>query len=836
MPGLAQEQNISKYEPLYVSIALHIGRIAWKLPTDCPDNGRRGSPGLNVRTELRPSAVIRGSETRREFCARAGVPESEYSGLERRYLESKLPEKVIGPASHLGTGARVLRDKFGIPHVVASDNRELAFATGFVHAQDRLWQLDYRRRLARGRLAEVLGESAVRSDMEMRTIGLLQAAKLEMASLDESTAEVLDAYANGVNRWTELAADNLPVEFDVLGYEPEPWTPLDSIVILRYFWWTLTGRLQQIVAAERILRYAEPEIAGTMLTSEAGELIVPNEEGGRTRLDGGGDDGTGSNNWVAGPSITTSGKPALASDPHWPVSFPGMWYEQHLSAPGIDCIGAAYPGAPPVVFGRTRGAAWGRTNNVTSTRDLYHEEVAPADPDMYRDGDGWARFDSSRERIGVRGGGAVELEVRRTRRGPVVNEFIPGVDPERDGPITLRWVGHEVIGDARVLMALNRAETADEIREIFDDWRLSVWNGVYADSRGHFGYQMCGSIPIRSDSTRGTRRPGPEDEWAGYVGTPDLPGLHNPGRGWVASANNTPASPDLLEGMTGTYADGYRMRRIAEMLERGSPLEPTEVRDVQSDTLDLRARMLKDIVARQLVDSGEYRLASLGNILREWDCRYDSEQRGAAVWASLWPRFARNVALALAGDYAGRLSAESPGDLARAVLLGEATHCSAEETLRMMRNAAESAYEYLAGALGPEPDDWKWSSAHTVLYEHPLSTNAEAARVFNLGPYSCPGGAGTVNNRRPSETATGFRNTSGVSYRLFVDFAEPAMAWGATLTGQSGQPGSPHYVDRVEETLTGEYHPLLMDIEDIEEAAEFEFRTPRQSSSNGAIG
>lgn len=238
----------------------------------------------------------------------------------------------------------------------------------------------------------------------------------------------------------------------------------------------------------------------------------------------------------------------------------------------------------------------------------------------------------------------------------------------------------------------------------------------------------------------------------------------------------------------------------------------------------------------QLLDSDDDRLVSLGKTLQEWDCRYDPGQAGAAVWAALWPRFAENVALALAGDYAGRLSAESPGDLARAVLLGEFSPVNSEESARMLRAAATSAYEYLAGALGPDPDNWDWARAHMVLYEHPLSTNAEARRVFDLGPYPCPGGAGTVNNRRPSETETGFRNTSGVSYRLFVDFAEPATAWGATLTGQSGQPGSPHYVDRVEETLNGEYHPLFMDIDDIEGTAEFEFRTPGQSPSDGVSG
>ncbi len=780
---------------------------------------------MNISAESRPSTVLRGSESRKEFCVRAGVPESDYSGLEKRYLESKLPERIAGPTSGPTSGARVIRDKYGIPHIFAPDARELAFATGLVQAQDRLWQLDYRRRLARGQLAQVLGDHAVRSDMEMRTLGLLQAAELELASLDDSTMSSLDAYASGINRWIELALGNLPVEFDILEYEPEPWTPVDSLVILRYFWWTLTGRLQQIVAAERLLRYADKTVAELMLMSESGELIVPADEEGRPRMDGGGDDGTGSNNWVAGPSITTSGKPALASDPHWPVSFPGMWYEQHLSAPGIDCIGAAYPGAPPVIFGRTRGAAWGRTNNVTSTRDLYHEELAPGNPGLYRDGDGWGRFETRHERIEVRGGEPHEFQVRLTRRGPVINDFIPGVDPGGDGPITLRWVGHEVIGDARVLMALNRAESAEQIREIFEDWRLSVWNGVYADSNGRFGYQMCGSIPIRDNPTRGTRGIGPDDEWTGYVGTGSLPGLHDPERGWVASANNTPAPPDILGDMTGSYADGYRMRRIAEILERGAPLDPAEVRDIQSDSLDVRARGLKDVVARQLIDSDDSRLVSLGNILLEWNCRFDPDQRGAAVWAALWPRFARGVAIAHAGDYAVGLSAESPGDLARAVLLGESMPEFSEESQRIIREAAVSTHEYLTNALGPDPDTWLWARAHTVLYEHPLSNNDEARRVFNLGPYPCPGGAGTVNNRRPEETTSGFRNTSGVSYRLFVDFAEPGKAWGATLTGQSGQPGSPHYADRVEETLTGEYHPLLMNIHEIEEAAEFEFQT-----------
>ncbi len=774
-----------------------------------------------------PAGVIAGAESRRDFCRRAGVDESCYLALEREYLESKLPERIMKGADTRPGGARVVRDRYGIPHVFAGDSRDLYLACGFAQAQDRLWQLDYRRRLARGTLAEVMGTSALKTDVEHRTIGLLQAADLELGSLDEGTAEALYGFAAGVNRWMDLAADCLPVEFDVLGYEPAPWTPLDSLAVLRYFWWTLTGRLEQIVSAERLLRKADPVVAAAALSAESGEYIVPFAGDACSQAQGGGDEGFGSNNWAAGPKVMSTGMPSLASDPHWPVSFPSMWYEQHLSAPGVDCIGAAYPGAPPVVFGRTRFASWGRTNNVSSTRDLYCEEVNPEDPNLYRDGDRWAGFETRRERVKVRGSGAVEVAVRLTRRGPVVNEIIPRIEPAGDGPITLRWTGHEVIGDARALLALNRARSAAEVRAVFEDWRLSVWNAVYVDSRGSFGYQMCGSLPVRRSTARGTRGVGPDDEWGGYAGTSSLPGMHDPERGWVASANNAPAPQGALGGVTGAYADGYRMRRIGEILGRSERLTPVEVRDIQSDTLDLRARNLKGLMASMLTGAASEGVSTLGGILDGWNCRFDSDQVGATVWSALWPRFARLALLELAGEYAGELSAGSPGALPRAVLTGEFSAAADGLSVRLALQAAADTYDWLVKSLGADPSAWQWGRAHMVLYEHPLAVNDEAKRVFNLGPFGCPGGGGTVNNRRPVETVDGFRNASGVSYRFFVDMSEPARAWGATLTGQSGQPGSAHYAERVEETLEGEYHPLLMERSEIDEVSEFEFDAGR---------
>ncbi len=748
----------------------------------------------------------------------------------QKFLQSKLPGSLLRDRPP-GSGATVVRDRFGVPHISAKSEDDLWCAVGFVQAQDRLWQLDYRHRLAAGNLAEAFGEDALQSDLEHRTIGLRRAAEKELAEIDDRSGAALEAYARGVNAWIDVASGNLPVEFDVLGYEPAPWSALASLTVLRHFWWSLTGRLFQVIGAERVLRESSPAIASSVLTPEASEYIVPGDSSSAGMPEGGGDDGTGSNNWVAGPTKTTTGMPALASDPHWPVHFPDLWYEQHLVAPGIDCIGAAYAGAPPVVFGRTRRAAWARTNNVTSTRDLYHEKVDPSDPGRYLDGGESRPFETDRQVVAVRDKTNHELEVRLTSRGPIVNDFISTVDPGLaggDGPISLRWVGHEQIHDVRSLIALNCAGSASDVRAALSGWRLSVWNAIYADDRGDFGYQMSGNVPVRGRKTRGTRdATAPEDTWDGYVTTDSLPGLHSPDRGWAGSANNTPAPPSLLGELTGAYADGYRFRRIAEYLGGPDKISPEDVRDLQADNLDPRAQDLRDAVVSHLQRSGDDTAIQAARILGNWNCRFDSEQTGAAVWTSLWSRFTRSVGEAVLTPAAAELMADSVGALARELLLGGESPVPDDIDLGgLLSDAANGAIGHLEKTLGEDETGWRWERAHHVRLVHPAARTAPLAELLNRGPFPCPGGGGTVNNRRPVESDDGFVNASGVSYRLFVDFSEPGKAWGATLAGQSGQPGSLHYDVRLQETLTNQYHPLLTDPEEIAEEVEEEFIAP----------
>ncbi len=758
----------------------------------------------------------------------SGFTEAEFAQQQDAYLLSKLPTSILHNRPP-GTGARVVRDRFGVPHIFAETEEDMWCASGFVQAQDRLWQLDYRHRFATGTLAEVFGTDALPSDLENRTIGLRRAAEAEFAQIDERSALALEAYARGVNAWIDLASENLPVEFEVIGYEPKPWSPVASLTVLRYFWWSLTGRLFQILGAERVIRESSPAIADLVLSSEASEFIVPDGSGSAGKhAEGGGDDGTGSNNWVAGPSKTTTGLPALASDPHWPIHFPDLWYEQHLVGPGIDCIGAAYPGAPPVVFGRTRHAAWARTNNVTSTRDLYHEMLDPTDPERYLDDDVSRPFEVISEMVGVKGEEPRSLEIKQTSRGPIVNDFISPVDANGDGPISLKWLGHEKIDDMRALIDLNCANTATDVRSALSGWRLSVWNAIYADDQGDFGYQMSGAVPARARRTRGTRDATVSaDAWEGFVTTDSLPGLHTPERGWAGSANNTPAPPSLLGDLTGAYADGYRFRRIAEYLGADKTLDPLDVRALQADNLDMRASDLKDAIADWLRKTGSKESETAARILGDWNCRYDADQTGAALWSSLWPRFVQLVGKHILSSHAAELMADSTGSVARALVLGDEAALDTElDVSALLLEAAVGTLKHLRQTLGEEESGWTWANAHSVRLVHPAARTPMLEKLLNMGPFPCPGGGGTVNNRRPVESENGFTNASGVSYRLFVDFAEPGKAWGATLAGQSAQPGSPHYDDRVQETLDNDYHPLLMDLEEITQEIEHEFSAP----------
>ena len=368
--------------------------------------------------------------------AAAGLTEAEFEAWWNEELQRRLAV-IDGRASGpVGAAVEIQRDASGLPHIYAETDTDLFVGYGYAMAQDRLFQMDYLRRRALGRLAEILGPEAFEYDLLVRTVGLHRIAADETARLPAETAARYEAFATGVNAFIEDCRDLPPIEFDLLDYRPEPWRPLDSIALLGEFRWYLTGRFPVIAVPELARRaLGDGPLYRAFTTPEAIDetILHPGEYAsagsGTDPVEpplGGIDDGTGSNNWVVGPSRSASGGALVVSDPHIAFGSPCCWYQAHLVGGRFNVAGAGYAGAPGIIFGRNRRVAWGITNNISSQRDLYQERTDPAHPGAFLYDGKWEPARERVEAISVRGEGVREEVVRSSRNGPIVDDILPG--------------------------------------------------------------------------------------------------------------------------------------------------------------------------------------------------------------------------------------------------------------------------------------------------------------------------------------------------------------------------------------------------------------------------
>ena len=380
-------------------------------------------------------------------CAVAGLSRSQFDAWWSNQLGLRQP-RMSGARRVSVTGdVEIIRDEWGVPHIFAGDDEDLFFGFGLAMAQDRLWQLDYLRRKALGRLAEVLGPRGLEQDVLVRTVGINRIAAREADGLPQTTFRLLNAFSHGINTAMEDRGDRLPIEFELLDYAPEPWSPLDSVAIWAEFRWYLTGRLPIIALPELARRtLGDGSLFRAFLTPEAGDESIlpkgsypPREPGVETSEEVVGDpeEGVGSNNWVVAGTRSASGAPMVASDPHIAFGSVSCWYEVHLSGGGLNVAGAGYMGVPAVIFGRGERMAWGVTNNICSQRDLYREQTDTDHPGCFLYDGKWEPAAELTEEIAVRGEETVHKRVRSSRNGPIVDELLP--PPARNtGLVSLR--------------------------------------------------------------------------------------------------------------------------------------------------------------------------------------------------------------------------------------------------------------------------------------------------------------------------------------------------------------------------------------------------------------
>lgn len=738
---------------------------------------------------------------------------SACADLLRRLAPAPRRETAVPDSS-----AVIVRDDLGIPTITAGNAPDAWLGLGFAMAEDRLFQLDYLRRAAGGRLAEVMGPAGAEGDRVSRVLDLAGTARRCAAAQEAGTAAAVEAFAAGVNLARAAAvAGGLPFEFRLLEYSPEPWTAIDTHLVLRAFWWQLTGRFPILCVPEFLKRHLPAELYRRFLLPEGEELTIwppglPFPGAGRGSGSGrvGDEAAPGSNNWVVSGTRTVSGAPLLCSDPHVPFALPSVWYEAALHCPQFSACGAGYAGVPGFFFGRSGRLAWGLTNNISSLRDLYLEVTDDFDPNRYVRVDAgghrhWRGMTSRTERIQVRGAPSIEIEVREVDHGPVVTDILPEFMP-RDETVSLRWVGHGATREQEALLGLAMAGSVREAREVLRGWSCPTFNFVLADSSGEIGYQLTGAIPLRQAEERGYR-PGddPAHAWAGAVPYEGLPAFSNPPQGWLGSCNNRVVDAAWPHALSGTWPSDVRMRRLAAVLNTPGSFDAPAMARLQGDNVSVRAIEWRLPAARALESAGVS-----DPLVAEWvawDGAFEPESRAALTFEAFFLHWSREALLArLPENLLGVVFPVSAG-LTEPLLLEDPAgwFASPEARRTALRAAWDGAARLLERELGPDRSAWSWGRLHTLTLRHPAATTAPLRDLLNRGPFALGGGWNTLNNSL-FEFGRPFAVQNGVSYRLLVDMAGDCLA--VTPGGQSGHPGSPHYDDQFELWRQGRYHTL----------------------------
>ena len=749
-----------------------------------------------------------------EIARAADVPIAEAQRLWDDLCRQRIP-----PASDTLTGAvsapvEIIRDSYGVPHVYARTERDLFFGLGYAMAQDRLWLMDYMRRKATGRLAELLGPDYVDQDLAFRILDFPTICARNYALLADRWRQLLEGMAEGINLAIRRAGDTLPIEFALLDYRPEPWTPVDLLIGLRYQWWGLSGRLAQITTATVLERELGERLEAFLRVERADLYIVP--EGQNAATDGPpaplrdslhlGGQPHGSNNWVIAGTRTRSGKPLLANDPHYSYAYGhGLFYPCHLDGAGHHEAGFVFIGTPGMMTGANGRIAWGFTNNGTSIRDLYAEEVDPSDPGRYRLGDRWEPFTTREIEIAVKGREPVRRTLRATVRGPIVNDMVPAVGPN-DPPLSLRWVGFEMIDDVQALIEMNTATNWAEFRAALRNWACSVTNFIYADVDGNIGYQMAARIPLRRVATRGIRPANdPDHAWIGYIPFDANPRIENPPDGIIATANNRPIAPSYRWPLYGTYAGGTRQARILEILRSRRDHDAADFRRMQYDATSLIAREVSPRIIAALRADGDGRLREIADILDRWDHRFTTDAVAPTIFEAFMQRWTPAYAAATLPDQPVVRAAAGPA--ARRALVGEETVLEPARLDALITATMRAALDWLADRLGPDPAGWTWGRVHTMSWPHPLGHHGRLGELLNGPRLPCDGTENVINNVAPSASEP-FIAASGPTYRLIADLATPEVVYINSHCPTCACPGSPHYSDTIRDWASGNYQPL----------------------------
>jgi len=812
------------------------------------------------------------------------------------YLRRSLPQ-IDGSIAVAGLSApiEIVRDADAIPHVFAANKPDALFGLGYVHAQDRLWQMELQRRIGHGRLSEVLGAAALPQDRFLRTVGFGRAARSAWETTPRWARQQIDAYVAGVNAFiaTHHGA-TLPPEFTLLNFEPEPFTGVDVLVWVKMMAWDLSANyaiellrhdLQNVVGPERLAQlmpaYPVDGLSITDLTpltagqGEPGAAGAPGGSGGSGAFGSGGSNGSrassesmtsaftdptypthpaypahpaysaalfralssgdpvvrdfllgnsrseaiGSNNLVVDGTLTATGKPLLANDPHLGARLPSTWYLAHVTGGDFEIIGATLPGAPAIALGRNRFIAWGATNVAADVEDLYRERLDATG--------GFAEFRGAQERltvipetIAVKGGAPVRVDVRVTRHGPLVSDAInannaasrePGPKAPPLEPLAFRWTALDR-EDTTVasFLRLNEARNWTEFTAALRDFVTPSQNFVYADVDGHIGYYAPGRVPVRASGDGSIPADGWSGgaEWTGWIPFDDLPHLYDPPSHAIVTANHRPEPPAYRYHLGLEWPEPYRAQRIVDLLnafraQSDRRFTPDDFARMQADTLSLHAKTLLPLLLARVQPSTPADRQAI-DLLRRWT--FDA--RGDSAAAAIFAAWFQHLAPALVEDDLGPLLTDRYKDrysfvtrfVTRTLTADESAWCDdrrtrASETCgEMVTLALRQGIADLERRLGSDMARWRWDAVHAAVFPH-QGLDAVAALRPILSRSVPNGGDWSTLDVGPVDTLHPYEQHNVPGYREIIDLSPANDSRFLDAVGESGHFLSAHYAD-----------------------------------------
>ncbi len=778
--------------------------------------------------------------------------------------------RFSGTERMAGIDARieVVRDAYGIPRIFAKTPHDAWFALGYVHAMDRLWQMDVARRLAQGRLAERFGIRALATDRLMRALDMDGHAERSLAVLSPEARAVLDAYAEGVTARIRENEDEghgrgAP-EFYVFGGEIDDWTPADSLSILKGMAFQISrGALAKEVKRGRFVLGLEPRQVHDLFPDYPGQGVgaLPIVKSGMMYPDVSLEDNLfalgnltderaagASNAWAVDGRHTASRAPLLASDPHLPLTAPGIWHPVQISGPGIELIGASLPGLPAIVIGRNDRIAWGITAAEIDDLDVFIEQVNPDDSDRYKTPDGWRAFQTRTEMIQVRSATSVEVTVRRTRHGPVLPITVAGlaaVTP-RDHVPALAWSAlsdDDTSFDA--LVALNASDTVAEALRAADGYIAPALNLVVADA-STVGMGLAGRVPLRRLTSRiQGRLPSPgwtdDHDWVGWIEPSSLPRTINPATGAVANANNRVGNAQFPRHLSFDWGAPYRLNRIIKQLGARETHSVESFRALQMDSVSEMARAIAPLIGEDLWNSGSapdaHSLREKALIrLRDWNGEMSERGPEGLIFTAWLGALVSLIADDELGPLAEYYQGSRPLFIERVYrdIEDAADWCDDIETLPsescrdMAGRALDTALETLEERHGRDLDEWRWGEAHRAMHKHrtlgEIGTTI-AGIELSLGPFvnivqETSGGDYTLNRGAVSHIGPDpYANVHAAGLRAVFDLADLDRSMFVVSTGASGHPLSEYYRNLAPLWRRGDLVPMSTDRETVESGA-----------------